>query len=82
VNVTSVTGVEMTTGPSPPPHIQHAARALSDWMAQHGYRDWILLGCADVAAVIRLERDCEACRLRLQALSRPGERGGSPHWQD
>ena len=71
----------MSSGP--PPHVQHAARTLSDWMAQHGYRDWILLGCADVAAVIRLERECESLRLRLQALSSDSREGlGSPRWQD
>lgn len=51
----------------PPLHVQHAAKTLADWMAQHGHSEWILHGCADAATVIRLDRQCQDYLLRIQA---------------
>ena len=54
---------------SPPPHIQAAARALSDWMAQEGHEDWMLNGCASAKTVIRLEREVEEAHLKRKGIT-------------
>lgn len=50
---------------APPPHVQAAARVLSDWMAQEGHDDWMLNGCASAKTVIRMEREIESYHLRM-----------------
>lgn len=56
------------SGKPPPPHIQRAARTLSDWMAQEGYEDWIINGCASSKTLIRLERQIEESALKRSGV--------------
>jgi hypothetical protein len=42
-----------------PAEVRQAARAVSSWMEGHGYRNWVIEGCADFRLLEDLGRQIE-----------------------